>query len=176
MYLATHGASCICCDSEHQLQLQCSPYMHIWNFAWVEYSKLNVRTRVGIECECHSACHQICTYMKLMKLNCSFIVLFVLNFKWYYAPCFPICLSPLFDTCILSYILRVGKDGPLCRAFKHSMGDQWGARVDKGQLWAHQDVQSRGEREFLCLGCGLSIQDSEGCNFNGLLGGLYLYT
>lgn len=44
------------------------------------------------------------------------------------------------------------------------MGNQWGARVDEGQLWAHQDVQSRGERECLCLGCGLSIQDSEGCN------------
>jgi len=73
--------------------------------------------------------------------------------------CLP-CLLLVF-CCIFSVL---GKDGPLCRAFKHSMGDQWGARVDKGQLWAHQDVQSRGERECLCLGCGLSIQDSEGCN------------
>jgi len=62
--------------------------------------------------------------------------------------CLP-CLLLVF-CCIFSVL---GKDGPLCRAFKHSMGNQWGARVDEGQLWAHQDVQSRGERE-----CGVVFQ------------------
>lgn len=66
---------------------------------WVEYSKLNVRTRVGIECECHSVCRE--TKLLFHSIICTEFL------RWYYVPCIPICLSPLFVTCILLYILRV---------------------------------------------------------------------